>query len=35
VTRGGDQRFGADWESRPELAEWRRGLVDSPVPALA
>ena len=35
LTATGIERFGADWESRPELADWLRGLIDDvPVPAL-
>jgi transaldolase len=29
LTTAGAQRFRADWESRPEFAEWLRGLVEA------
>jgi transaldolase len=35
LTDAGIEHFGADWESRPELANWLRELVDSPVPTTA
>lgn len=35
LTAAGIERFGTDWESRPELADWLRKLVDSPVATTA
>jgi transaldolase len=29
LTTAGTERFTSDWESRPEFAEWLRGLVES------
>jgi transaldolase len=29
LTTAGIERFAADWETRPEFAEWLRGLVDA------
>ena len=28
LTEAGIEKFAADWKSRPEFAEWLRGLVD-------
>jgi transaldolase len=29
LTTAGIERFAADWQTRPEFAEWLRGLVDA------
>jgi transaldolase len=29
LTTAGIERFASDWQTRPEFAEWLRGLVDA------
>jgi transaldolase len=29
LTTAGIERFAADWQKRPEFAEWLRGLVEA------